>query len=84
MVMVFIKDIELARYGWAKVGLRIYDAMTDRETYILQDLPLGSFVEGKLTDEVVCAIFNKCRKALHRHTTPQENEAITRQIRLMI
>ena len=82
--MVFIKDIELARYGWRYVDITIHDVLKDRQIHILQDLPLGSFREGKLTKEMVATIFNKCSRAIRRKMNPKEEEMLVRQIKLMI
>lgn len=82
--MVFIKDIELARYGWQSVGITLHDVLKDRQIHILQDLPLGSFQEGKLTKEMVDTIFNKCSRAIRRKMNPKEEEMLVRQIKLMI
>jgi len=82
--MVFIKDIELARYGWQSVGITLHDVLKDRQIHILQDLPLGSFQEGKLTKEMVATIFNKCRRAIRRKMNPKEEEMLVRQIKLII
>lgn len=82
--MVFIKNIELARYGWKSVGITLHDVLKDRQIHILQDLPPGSFQEGKLTKEMMATIFNKCSRAIRRKMTPKEEEMLARQIKLMI